>query len=508
MATPTFTLLNHQLLTTADTNTGWSDLVTADADIKVEGANSMSGVLRATNEQGYYDSGTAPITAAGKTFRGWILTNNLPYMGTLATNPYELLAFDGTTTEKKALFGSDTYPGGWFNIIWDMDDFTTLTLANVRRWGVEAGHDTAAKNVVNSWMDVMRYLDGYSMTGGTTGDRVRLVNIAALDKTSAYGVCTAFQGVYFATGKLQFGTGATAHWFEMDGQVLVFTEQSVAAGLYSLAGVGSGTTVVITSSVLRSTGASDNTRFAIDFSEANLLSCTFTDNLVVRASTVKFKTGQDARRNTFDDCGQITPGGADVRDCAVLNYEGTADTAALVYNETADPSGEFDGMAFTKGTASTHAIEFGLSSPTSISLSDIAFSGYNAANAQTDSTLYFARTSGTVTVNLSGVTGNVSYKSAGATISLVNSTTLSLTNLKNPTEVRVYNAGTTTLIAGQEDVTTGTFSTGIDAATYPTVDISIVSLGYQNTRLLSIDVTSDRSIPVSQVIDRQYFNPT
>lgn len=86
--------------------------------------------------------------------------------------------------------------------------------------------------------------------------------------------------------------------------------------------------------------------------------------------------------------------------------------------------------------------------------------------------------------------------------------TLTLTGLKNPTEIRVFDAGTTTEIAGQESVTSGTFSAEIDAGTYPDVDISIISLGYQNTRLLDVDISAgDVSIPIQQVIDRQYNNP-
>lgn len=85
--------------------------------------------------------------------------------------------------------------------------------------------------------------------------------------------------------------------------------------------------------------------------------------------------------------------------------------------------------------------------------------------------------------------------------------TLTLTGLQNPSEVRVFQSGTTTQIAGQEDVTSGTFTTQIDAGTYPTVDIAILSLGYQNTRLLGISMTSSQSIPIQQVIDRQYANP-
>jgi hypothetical protein len=142
-----------------------------------------------------------------------------------------------------------------------------------------------------------------------------------------------------------------------------------------------------------------------------------------------------------------------------------------------------------------------------VTLADIEFTGFNASNNQDDSVLHIKRTTGTVTINLSGVTGTVSYRSDGATVELVAATTLTLTGLRNSTEVRVFDAGTTTEIAGQESVTSGTFSAGLDSATYPSVDIAIISLGYQNLRLLGVSVTSDVSIPIQQVIDRQYLNP-
>lgn len=84
--------------------------------------------------------------------------------------------------------------------------------------------------------------------------------------------------------------------------------------------------------------------------------------------------------------------------------------------------------------------------------------------------------------------------------------TITLTGLKNPTEVRVFDAGTTTEISstGNESVTTGSHSFQVTAGT--PVDISILSLGYQNLRLLNYSTTESASIPISQVIDRQYAN--
>jgi hypothetical protein len=106
-----------------------------------------------------------------------------------------------------------------------------------------------------------------------------------------------------------------------------------------------------------------------------------------------------------------------------------------------DSDGKFDNSSFTKGTAATHAINFGTSSPTTMTLRGIAFSGYNASNAQNDSTLYFARTTDTVTVSLVGCSGNISYKSAGATIAFViDPVTVAVTVKDSGTAANIQNA--------------------------------------------------------------------
>lgn len=86
--------------------------------------------------------------------------------------------------------------------------------------------------------------------------------------------------------------------------------------------------------------------------------------------------------------------------------------------------------------------------------------------------------------------------------------TIELTGLKNPSEIRIYEAGTTNEILGAENITTGTYSGQVDVGEYPTVDISVLSLGYQNLRYLGVSVPAGGvSIPVVQQLDRQYFNP-
>jgi len=129
--------------------------------------------------------------------------------------------------------------------------------------------------------------------------------------------------------------------------------------------------------------------------------------------------------SAFIGCGQIDAEGATLTSCRVSGYEGATDTAALKWDQNVDPDGKLDGMAFTKGTASTHAIEFGATAPTTMTLNDVIFSGYNASNAATDSALLFAdRGSDTTwTINVEGGT-TPSYKKvrAGDTVNIVTGT--------------------------------------------------------------------------------------
>ena len=456
MATPTLGLLNHTELDDADNNTGWNDLTTADTDIKVEGTGSMSGIFRADNEQGYYDHGSVPVTAVGKVWRGWINTNNLPYMGAMGSNAYTIFCYDSSTESNHIdLFGSDTYPGGWFYWWQDMDDFTTVTLANVDRWGVQSGHDSNAKNVVNTWMDVMRYLDGYYITGGTTGDRVGIADVFTADKGTTtlygYGIVQEFGGAYFQTGELQIGNGATTTWFEMDGDVLICRDTvgdcTISAGLYTISTNGTGCNAFIKNSVLRGAGSGATTRLYLDFSDTNPANDEFTDNLVSDGGTVQFHSGQTATGNIFDDCGQITHAGADMDDCTVKNYEGTAGTAALVYNVAADPDGEMDGMTFEKGTATTHAIEFGSSTPSSVTLRNQTYVGYNGSNGQNDSTFY-NNTGGALTINLDGASGNATYRNgSGASTTIASDPVTTTITAKDAVSLAVVQNARVFLIA-------------------------------------------------------------
>ena len=81
-------------------------------------------------------------------------------------------------------------------------------------------------------------------------------------------------------------------------------------------------------------------------------------------------------------------------------------------------------------------------------------------------------------------------------------TTLNLTGLKLNTEVRIFEAGTTTELGGVENSGTS-FTINISESS---VDLVLMSLGYIYQRIESVDTSANLTLPIQQIIDRNYSN--
>lgn len=82
-------------------------------------------------------------------------------------------------------------------------------------------------------------------------------------------------------------------------------------------------------------------------------------------------------------------------------------------------------------------------------------------------------------------------------------TQLNLTGLQSNSEVRIYQAGTSTEIDGVENSGTS-FST---TTTESSIDLVIFNTQYQPVRILSVDTSGDVTLPIQQIFDRNYNNP-
>ena len=107
-------------------------------------------------------------------------------------------------------------------------------------------------------------------------------------------------------------------------------------------------------------------------------------------------------------------------------------------------------------------------------------------------------TTGTITLSNGGLIIGTATDSTGTTTV----TTLTLTGLQTNSEVRVYDAGTTTEIAGVEN-SGASFSANIEASS---VDIVIHSLGYEYQKVEGADTSANLTLPIQQRLDRNYQN--
>lgn len=253
-------------------------------------------------------------------------------------------------------------------------------------------------------------------------------------------------------------------------------------------GLGSGDSIAFTNCLFTS-DSSYYWRFNASHSASTPID--FSGSTVVRAN-VTLRSSSPLDSVSFISCTSFTQNNAALSNCKFTN------TTIL-----SDNLEDLSYCDFTSG-GSGHAIE--LSATGTYAFVGNTFSGYGA-DSTTDACIY-NNSGGAVTINVSGGGDTPTIRNgAGASTTVNNNITITITGLQNPSEVRVFDAGTTTERSGTgaENVTSGSHAFSVPAST--SVDISILSLGYQNLRILAYSSGVDASIPVSQVIDRQYLNP-
>ena len=358
--------------------------------------------------------------------------------------------------------GSDygRYPyGGWVNVAIDPTATQTGVIGggnggNFRYFGnvpytineVTKGDPTA--------LDCMRIGRGEISVTGSGGTFAQMASYndwnstatppgtSSTVKDSGYHRLGLFQeqaGTYIWKGLMSMGLSATSVTFTDSNETIIVDDcPHTYADFNKIEINNTSSTVNWTSITFISTGTLAPGNFEVVDATAtvNLTTCNF-NNL----GTFVLGSGTTANSCSWNGCGQITSNGADLTGSSINAYNGTANTSSLVYNTAADPIGELDNMKFTMGTTSTHAIEFGTSSPLSMSLVGITVSGYNTTtNNQNDSTFHIKRTVGTVTISVSGGTAasNLTYRSDGATVVIQESVTFSLTNVVSGTEFHAH----------------------------------------------------------------------
>ncbi len=112
---------------------------------------------------------------------------------------------------------------------------------------------------------------------------------------------------------------------------------------------------------------------------------------------------------------------------------------------------------------------------------------------------------GTLTwINTNGANASIGSTPNGGTINFITPSVLTVAPLIANTEVRVYESGTTTEVAGVESSGTS-FQNSISVNS---VDVVVHKEDYVYIRVNNVDMTGgDVSLPIEQIFDRNYENP-
>lgn len=432
MAVPTYATDLTDIIADMASTTGWTAIGTPAAltapetDYFIQGSNCISKGSWSTAIRGMiYDNGasfTVPTSGAVLAWLAYQATNSLDT--TVGGGIRVIIGSGSGDYDHFYVGGSDTLKFDiWAPYVVDPNtataDTTTGTpsgteqyvggLADIPASGPSKGSPFA--------VDALRYgRCELRYTNGQTADYANFDGAAVYAGATIrqWGLLDSVGGVYYMQGFHSFGlTGTAVDFRDSNRAIFIRDTAKVVAAFNRLEMINSGSNVEWTNIAITALGTQSPGTFIVTAGAFTAIGCTFVD-----MGTFTFLSTSEASLCIFRGCDQITAPGSDMTGSNVSGYEGTANTSALVWDVATDPDGLLDDMAFTMGTTLTHAIEFGTTSPLSMTLTGIDFSGYSASTDVNNSTLHIKRTSGTVTIGLSGCTGNIGYRTDGATVVL------------------------------------------------------------------------------------------
>lgn len=479
-----------------------------ETDYAVQGQTSISKQVKLETKGMHANNGSGISFAANAHVYVWMYSTT---PGALDTRPNGglrvTLGASGTARSEYYVNGRENYRyGGW--ICYPISPFSTADNvigggqgATPQYFGGVMSNSVTVKGV-NFGVDVIRYGTGIDASGGGGGDPdLTFADISTQNdlQDNAWGVCQGTDSGVSLMGELRIGIDDTTSptVFNDADKVLINPNKNPSDVNLKTTTTFTGVTLAGTQTNATFTGCSF---LSLDAADKGIIDCDTSTNAVGSAlfdgcvfqnwGNIGMTSTVDITNSKLTDCGQVTLNGGSINNCDFVRSAPVNAGTSL---------SNISNCNFTKANlANQPAIITNVGAGT-YSLVGCDFTNYNASNDLPDSAIQFLATTGTIIVNISG--GPIpTYQSLGAEIIMQTSSTLTLTGLQPNTEVRVYEAGTTTEIAGVENSgTSESFAIAVSA-----VDIVLHSLDYLNQRLANVNTSNDLILPVQQVIDRQY----
>lgn len=428
MATPSFNFTNFiTTISTADTTQDGWNVSDVDTDIKVEGTGAHYDAIRTDVTFTYTFGSSQDMSDTNTHLKLWFMFYFSSYLDTKTNGGVQLWLSDNSNTAYWYVDGSDTYKGGWALLQADIsatpDSGTTPSLTAITKFGFKMTFSSNARNVDNTYWDLSSYGIGYEFYGGSSSDKITLGGVTSADTGTTsdynYGVLQKILGgAIYASGGLFIGDGASTNntYFDGTNETLIFYANNEKTGLFKIVGTGNGTgsTYIDFSGSLLSSASS---QFLFDMTGTNVTGLTLDGTTIDNASKVKLKaSGQSGSVFKVSGSGALIPNGATL-DNVTINDTSESSTGALEILNASDLN-NLDTFNFTNFSG-----KYAVYIPASVT-GTITLDNFQSDGSGTD--IYWAGTSGTLTVNKSNGTNFSTNASAGGTVSIVSSVSIAV----------------------------------------------------------------------------------
>ena len=263
---------------------------------------------------------------------------------------------------------------------------------------------------------------------GSSGDGYATFAAAAAkndanDATNGYnrwGLFQAYGGGYLWKGRMQLGTSSNAlEMVDSNRFILIDDVVNCTANFNTIEVNNVSTVITWTNIIFKALGTTSPGRLVMNNNaDLNLDGCQFFDMGAFGFGG----SGTEFLNSTFQSCGLITVNGGKINGSKVLESTVSADASAIDWDVNVDPDGYLDDLIVSEGANAHHAIEFGSTCPSTMTIRGLDVgSDFAATNGQNNSTFHItdSNTGNNYTIYCVGCSGNMTYKSAGAGVTIV-----------------------------------------------------------------------------------------
>ena len=492
-----------------------------DSDFPIQGSGHISAEQRQTGKGSIaVDNGSNISWTSGWSFFLWGVFLAAAAVDTDANGGVVMMVGSGTSDFNLWHVGGNDfgrYPyGGWQNFVADPETTpysTTGTPGTNYRWcGMGCDVISAISKGSPYGVDAIRYGRGdlRVANGDSANGYATFLGMASQNDNNSnrWGLFQESGGSYIWKGLMTFGYSTAVDFRDSNRVIAIDNTRNVTSSFNKIEIRQTGSNVEWDTILILSLGTTSKGAFeCIDDATVDLTNCSFTD-----MDTFIFKSNSTSTNTTFRRCNLVTQGGATFDLCLFSKANGAV---ALLMDDITKLS-----SCFFTSDGTGHAIQ-GFSTAGNYTLDNLSFTDYASSNGSTgNEAIYVTASSGTVNLYLTGGT-SPSIRTAGATVNVIQSATLTISGIRSTSDVYIYRADDKTLLASADpvSVTDGSPIDGVqyykliysyNAATLSGVgvQIKIFNLGYANERIKYELTNADANVGIQQRIDRNYNNPT